>query len=355
MDPCDQFYILSNQYKPIRKPRSPEPQHIESLDELETATAALIVSRDPPRPWKSSLAKAWGDNGQRTTNRVRFSSHVSIRIIPARKLPILELHDIMAATDDEFASFLGRQPDSPAPWRSSKASWRSRELSAPPVAPRKPLRRLIPSTHSTQVKPIRSAGFCGNGAASQLSASSWRGQCSTKQGVAPRTACVNPRYMRASGPQAQHVGTMGSTSSSIRSRQAFLRHLRQLRQQHAAQLHDTPLRRRRLERHRLARGQRANGVNGQFIVADRHICASDRSDHVRSVPGSIECPPFPSLDQGEIQRPPYTSSDRDAQLARSVSPRVKTYVDHIRQQRSPLKPLHAHFVSEPIRKVLGAF
>lgn len=361
--PRDQFYILPNQYKPIRNVRSPESLHIESSAELESAIDALIVSDDPPRPRKSSLAKPREDNIRRTTKCVSFSGHVSTRTIPARKLPILtgfDLYDIMAVTDDEFTSFLGRQPDSPAPWQSStsNATWISRELppTALPVGPRTML-RLLSSTRPTQVKRIRSRRHYDNRATTQPSASAWQGHFGTKRGASLCRASVGLRYVHSAGLRAQQIGDnlpLGCTSSSVRSRQAFLRHLRQIRQQHAARLHNTPLRRRRVQRHSPAIWQRSDGMRRQSPVPKRQIGASDRPDHVPPIPRSAGPAPSLSPDQKQIKMPPCTSSLGDVQLAKSVAQRVRTYVDHIREQRSSPRPLHAHSVPEPIRKVLRA-
>lgn len=364
MDPSNQFYILPDQCPTARKARSPSPLHIECLQELQRATAALVVSEAPPRSWKSSLAKPRADGETRCSKRVHFSERVGVRIIPARKLPALaalDLYDIMAASDEDFASFLGRgrQPDSPVPWRKpNKTSRRPRELSwsALSAAPRARY-QMLSSSRSPQVTRSRTR--------SMLSAL----PCYPSDMRAPPVCNARPTHDNhpfTPGPTTLPAGMNRRHSeralSSVRSRQAFLRYLRQVRQRHHVQVHDTPLRRRHVRRCGLATGRPRSRADRPVRVTKQGSEARHASNHILSVcrmeiesPGPRpRSPPPPHQNQrysNVIMRSNMSSPEIHIQQAGVASPRMKTYVDHIREQRGAPRPVYVPRVSAPREKV----
>lgn len=364
MDPSNQFYILPDQCPTARKAQSPSPLHIECLQELQRATAALVVSETPPRSWKSSLAKPQADGETRCTKRVHFSEREGVRIIPARKLPALaglDLYDIMAASDEDFASFLskGRQPDSPAPWRKpNKTSRRLRELSGSALS-------AAPRTRYQMLSSSRSAHITRSRTRSMISAL----PCYPRDMRAPPAVCnvrATHDTLLPPGPTTLPAGMNRSHSeralSSVRSRQAFLRYLRQVRQRHHVQLHDTPLRRRHVRRCGLAAGRPPSRADRPVRVTKHDSEARHASDHILSVcrmeiesPEQRPPPPHQNQRYSHVIMRSNISSPENIQQAGCASPRIKTYVDHIREQRGAPRPVHVPPVSAPREKALSPY
>ncbi|USW53549.1 hypothetical protein Slin15195_G068680 [Septoria linicola] len=329
LDPFDQFYALPYP-KTTKKARALPALHIENLHKLEAATAALSVSDKVPRPLKSTLAKPREETTQRSPKSVRFSDCVQIKTIPARKRDLfrgtgMDLVNIIKATDNEFASLIGQyiQPDSPAPWQvSSKARWSS-DRRAPTAGG-----VTRPSSLNVQTLPAKSR--------TSVKRSLHAFRDSSREAYAARvfgtreSFILHRTHARGGDPRlllsSSATMALPSPASKVRNRLALLRYMRRVRQRIASERHSTALLRRRCQ-------SRAGQLK-------QHNTRKSKPHRVWQTlqPGCLQ-QSSAEHEVREMQTNPVPLSKRPLRLTEYLSQRMRTYVDHIRDQRGPPKPL----------------
>lgn len=375
-DVFDQSHSIQRQWKPVDDAPSPPALHIEKLDdELESATAALIISRDAHCPRKSSLVKPQ-DRATRCAKTVRFSSSITVKTIPARKSTMrsgtgLDLVEIMKLTDDEFLPLLAgsRQPDSPAPWTGiGKTRWSSERRSCSLLAPRARKQTgqssRVNAYHDRRLKFKQycfSPYCCPTFAVDYLRPADSGTQRLIQRGCLSQN-CFRLLPLCQSTPDSRLNFALDlghekkASASTIRYRMALSRHSRRMRQRDTARHHETPLRRRRCQLGIMPCTQLVDRASRVACKA-RAVTSPSRTLHIPSkVNNASDHEPsvshgFSQIRQASFpERHPATRS-----LGDHTSRQLKTYVDHIRDQRGPLKrSLNTHCTVGSLSKTMSA-
>ncbi|KAM3422702.1 hypothetical protein BST61_g187 [Cercospora zeina] len=362
---------------------SPLALHIEKLDDgLEHATATLTISRDAPRPRKSSLAKP-RTGIQRSAKTVRFSNSISVKTIPVRKPTAhtgtgIDLFTIMKVTDNEFFPLAAdfRQPDSPAPWKQlSQTGWGIERHPSAVLALNVPIsaRSLskLSSYHARRgscKQKIVSPYCCPAFALEYIIATDGGSQYFLGRGFSIQKYCSFPSTVRQLKSDSRPNSALGlrhkqdSSNSTLQYRLALSRHMRQVRQRDAARVRGTPLRRRRCQLGVRLHMRRVDKARRELRKAKAsaspsvalHIPSMRRrtSDYEALMSHRV----LPTHEQrSNLQAPSPDSQPESRTVGNATSRQLKTYVDHIRDQRGPpKKPLDAHFIARSLYKTVGA-
>ena len=147
-----------------------------------------------------------------------------------------------------------------------------------------------------------------------------------------------------------------ASASTIRYRMALSRHSRRMRQRDTARHHETPLRRRRCQLGIMPCTQLVDRASRVACKA-RAVTSPSRTLHIPSkVNNASDHEPsvshgFSQIRQASFpERHPATRS-----LGDHTSRQLKTYVDHIRDQRGPLKrSLNTHCTVGSLSKTMSA-
>ncbi|KAF2216206.1 hypothetical protein CERZMDRAFT_93503 [Cercospora zeae-maydis SCOH1-5] len=372
-DVLDQFRLVQHHDKVV----SPPALHIEKLvDELESATATLTISWDATRPRKSSLAKP-RDGVQRSAKTVRFSSSISVKTIPARKPAQrtstgLDLVTIMKLTDDELLPLAAdsQQPDSPASWRHfGRIGWSIERHPSAVLALNVPKPSKMSSEHrshhyrrGTSKQKGVSPYCCPAFALEYIIATDSGSQHLPERGFSiqrNRGFLSTVHRLTSVYRQSSALGLLHKTNSSnstLRYRLALSRHTRQLRQRDTARIRGTPLRRRRCQLSTMLRMRRVDKVS-RDVHKTKTVVSPSILLHIPSTTRpTSEFEAFVSQrilstheQRSDSQALSYNSQPASRTVGNSTSRQLKTYVDHIRNQRGPpKKALDAHHISRSL-------